>query len=135
MTCETTHTWPEFEFSFLSAFFSDDDEVELVKTVPAFKVRMRVLRIFFHMYRSLCYHWKPDIMEEAVIKLICRNINPRMASQLRGRVKTVEELVILGLQLEKDKQSQTQNDQCKKQMSTQKENKDAPQSVSQLITS
>lgn len=46
--------------------------------------------------------WKPGITEPEIIKLILKNIIPRLASQLRGRLKDVEELVRLGTQFEKD---------------------------------
>lgn len=68
---------------------------------------------FIYMYRSLCQIWKPDIQKAAVLKPIFRNVNPHMASQLR--VATVDKLVRLGQQLEKDKASQCQYELWKKQ--------------------
>lgn len=86
VTRVSTHSWTDFQSNFLSAFLSEDYEDELAE-----RVRTRVqgedecIRDFAYMYRSLCCRWKPDITEEAVIKLILRNINPRMASQLRSK--------------------------------------------------
>ncbi len=97
---ETT-TWQEFESKFLAAFLSEDYEDELAE-----RIRTRVqqegesIRDFAYMYRALCKCWKPQIAEEEVIKLILKNINPQMASQLRSNgVTTVDGLVRLGQQL------------------------------------
>lgn len=67
------------------------------------------------MYRALCKCWKPQIEEDEVIKLILKNINPQMASQLRSNgVTSVDGLVRLGQQLEKDKENQLHYEQRKK---------------------
>ncbi|KAI2647959.1 Retrovirus-related Pol polyprotein from transposon 17.6 [Labeo rohita] len=108
-------TWVEFQTSFLSAFLSEDYVDELAE-----RIRNRVqgenesIRDFAYMYYSLCRRWKPEITEEEVIKLILKNINPSIASELRRRVSTVDELVRLGQQLEKDKQNQQQYEQRKR---------------------
>lgn len=105
--------WSAFERSFLSAFLSENYEDELAE-----RVRTRVqrenesIRDFAYMYRALCKRWKPAIQEEEVIKLILKNINPQLASQLRSNgVKTVDGLVRLGQQLERDKENQRQYEQ------------------------
>ena len=54
--------------------------------------------------------------EAAIVKLLLKNIDPRLASQLRGRVGTVDDLVRLGQQLEKDKQGQALYNQRAKQL-------------------
>ncbi len=112
---ETT-TWQEFESKFLAAFLSEDYEDELAE-----RVRTRVqqegesIRDFAYMYRALCKRWKPHIAEDEVIKLILKNINPQMASQLRSNgVTSVDTLVRLGQQLEKDRENQLQYEQRKK---------------------
>ena len=111
-------TWKEFEKRFTSAFLSEDYQDELAE-----RVRARVqgedesIRDFAYMYRSLCKRWNPDITEQEVVKLTLKNINPTMASQLRGsRVTTVEALVRLGQQLEKDRENQRHYEQRKKSM-------------------
>jgi len=111
-----TNTWQEFEAKFLAAFLSEDYEDELAE-----RVRTRVqqegesIRDFAYMYRALCKRWKPQIDESEVIKLILKNINPQMASQLRSNgVTSVDGLVRLGQQLEKDKENQVQYEHRKK---------------------
>ncbi|KAI3374585.1 hypothetical protein L3Q82_021158 [Scortum barcoo] len=66
------------------------------------------------MYQSLCKRWKPNIQEDEIIKLILKNINPQIASQLRSSgVTSVDGLVRLGQQLEKDRENQLQYEQRK----------------------
>lgn len=109
------HTWKEFKKQFCAAFLSEDYEDELVE-----RIRTRIqregesIRDFAYMYQSLCKRWKPNIEEEEVIKLILKNINPQLASQLRGsRLSSVDGLVRLGQQLEKDRENQLQYGQRK----------------------
>lgn len=102
-------TWGEFESAFLSAFLSEDYEDEL-----ADRIRIRTqgekesIRDFAFSYRALCKRWKPSLTESEMVKMILKNIKPYLASQLRSRVSTVEELVKLGHQLEKDYVQQVQ---------------------------
>ena len=106
-----TQTWADFENKFSSAFLSEDYTDEL-----ADRVRNRVqgekesIRDFAYSYYSLCKRWKPEIQEDEVIKLILKNINPLLASQLRERATTVDGLVRLGQQFEKDRECQQQYD-------------------------
>lgn len=104
------HTWKEFHEQFRVAFLSEDYEDELVE-----RVRTRVqrdvesVRDFAYMYQSLCKRWKPNIKEEEIIKMVLKNINPQLASQLRSSgVTSVGGLVRLGQQLEKDRENQLQ---------------------------
>ncbi len=108
-------TWREFEKRFTSAFLSEDYQDELAE-----RVRTRIqgedesIRDFAYMYRSLCRRWNPDITEKDVVKLTLKNINPQLASQLRSsHITTVESLVRLGQQLEKEKISVTMNNEKK----------------------
>ncbi len=100
-------TWTEFEAVFLSAFLSEDYEDELAE-----RVRTRTqgenepIRDFAFCYRALCKRWKSNLTESEIVKMILKNIKPHLASQLRSRVFTVEELVKLGHQLEKDYEQQ-----------------------------
>lgn len=107
---QDVHTWTEFKRRFRAAFLSEDYEDELAE-----RIRTRVqgetesIRDFAYMYQSLCKRWKAEISEAETIKLILKNINPQLASQLRSsRVATVDELVRLGQQLEKDRDNQHQ---------------------------
>lgn len=100
-------TWKEFETAFLSAFLSEDYEDELAE-----RVRTRVqgekesVRDFAFTYRALCKRWKATLTENEIVKMTLKNIKPYLASQLRSRVYTVEDLVKLGHQLEKDYEEQ-----------------------------
>lgn len=52
--------------------------------------------------------------EPEVVKMMLKNINPLLASQLRSsNVNTVEAMVRLGQQLAKDKENQRQYEQRK----------------------
>lgn len=100
-------TWNEFEAAFLSAFLAEDYEDELAE-----RIRTRIqgeresIRDFAFSYRALCKRWKTDLTEDDIVKMILKNIKPYLASQLRSRVNTVEDLVKLGHQLEKDYEQQ-----------------------------
>ncbi|RXN08546.1 activity-regulated cytoskeleton-associated -like protein [Labeo rohita] len=102
-------TWDEFESAFLSAFLSEDYEDELAE-----RVRTRTqgdrecVKDFAFTYRALCKRWKPSLTDSELVKMILKNIKPYLASQLRRRVNTVDELVKLGQQLEKDYEQQQQ---------------------------
>lgn len=107
VVCRETTTWIEFETKFIAAF-SDDYEDELTERVGTrVQVVEESFQDFAYMYRSLCRHWKPNIQEDKVIKLILKNSNSKLASQLRSSgVNTVNGLVRLGNQLEKDRDNQ-----------------------------
>lgn len=64
------------------------------------------IRDFAFSYRALCKIWRPSLTEASIVKMILKNIKPFLASELRGRVDTVEDLVRLGHQLEKDHEQQ-----------------------------
>lgn len=104
-------TWSEFQSAFLAAFLAEDYEDELAE-----RVRHRIqgekesIRDFAFTYRALCKRWKPSLTEADIVKMILKNIKPYLASHLRSRVNTVEELVRLGHQLEKDHEQQKQCD-------------------------
>ncbi|RXN38374.1 GTPase IMAP family member 8-like protein [Labeo rohita] len=100
-------TWSGFEAAFLSAFLSEDYEDELAEWVRTkIQGEKETIRDFAFSYRALCKRWKADLTEGEIVKMILTNIKPYLASQLRSRVNTVEELVKLGHQLEKDYEQQ-----------------------------
>lgn len=69
------------------------------------------------MYQALCKCWKPQIEEDEVIKLILKSINPQMASQLLSNgVTSVNSLVHLGQQLEKDMETNYNMNNNKKKL-------------------
>lgn len=100
-------TWSQFETIFLAAFLAEDYEDELAERVRTKKQKENeTIRDFAFSYRALCKRWKPSLTEASIVKMILKNIKPFLASQLRGRVDTVEDLVRLGHQLEKDHEQQ-----------------------------
>lgn len=122
------HTWKEFQVQFRAAFLSEDYEDELAE-----RIRTRVqgenesIRDFVYMYQSLCRRWKPKMEEENIVKLILKHINPTLASQLRSsRVATVDELVRLGQQLERDRDNQYQYDQKRQAAATSRPTESRP---------
>ncbi|KAL0188454.1 hypothetical protein M9458_015553, partial [Cirrhinus mrigala] len=105
----TVHSWTDFQTAFLAAFLAEDYEDELAE-----RVRKRTqgdketIRDFAFSYRALCKRWKSDLDEKDIVKMILKNIKPYLASHLRGHVNTVDEIVRLGHQLEKDHEQQRQ---------------------------
>lgn len=81
---------------------------------------MESIRDFAFTYQALCKKWKPAISESEALKLLLKNMNPYLISQLHGRVGTVEELVRLGHQLEKEQGHQQVFEQKKMLFPTQK---------------
>ncbi|KAL2082520.1 hypothetical protein ACEWY4_022338 [Coilia grayii] len=97
------HTWAHFQQQFLTAFLAEDYEDELADRVRSCKQEEHEpIRDFAFSFRALCKRWNPTLTESAIVKMILRNAKPQLCSQLRGRVQTVDELVRLGHQLEKD---------------------------------
>ncbi|XP_076135686.1 uncharacterized protein LOC143118491 [Alosa pseudoharengus] len=102
-------TWAEFQRDFLSAFLSEDYEEELADRVRSRRQGdSEPIRDFAFSYRALCKRWNPNMAELDIVKMILKNTKPQLTSQLRGRVNTVDELVRLGHQLEKDLEQQAQ---------------------------
>lgn len=67
------------------------------------------------MYQALWKHWKSNIKSSRSLNCLLKNINPKLASQLRSsRVTSVDALVHLGQQLEKDRENQLYYEQRKK---------------------
>ena len=99
----TVTTWSQFETVFLAAFLSEDYEDELAERVRTRRQQEKeTIRDFAFSYRALCKRWNPTLTEASIVKMILKNIKPLLASQLRGRAETVEDLVRLGHQLERD---------------------------------
>ena len=100
-------TWKEFESAFQAAFLAEDYEDELAERVRNRRQgKGERIRDFAFSYRALCNKWNSSLPESTIVKMIFKNINPHLASQLRGRVNSVDELVRLGHQLEKDFEQQ-----------------------------
>jgi hypothetical protein len=104
-------TWDEFESAFLSAFPSENYEDKLAERVRTRTQGEREsIRDFAFTYRALCRRWKPTLTDSEFVKMILKHINPYLASQLCNQVNTVDNLVKLGQQLEKDNEQQLQYD-------------------------
>lgn len=96
-------TWNSFKEKFLFAFLNEDfKEVALQRLICRRQQSKESIRDFAYQYRALCIRSKPDMSEIEVVNAILRNCNPRLASLLRSSAKTVDELVRLGTQIEKD---------------------------------
>ncbi|KAL0148878.1 hypothetical protein M9458_055887 [Cirrhinus mrigala] len=95
--------WKAFKEKFLFAFLNEDfKEVAAQRLVSRRQQNKESIRDFAYHYRALCMRNKPDMTEEEIVHAILRNCNPRLASLLRSSAKTVDELVCLGTQIEKD---------------------------------
>lgn len=107
-------TWADFQRDFLSAFLSADYEEELADRVRSRRQgEHEPIRDFAFSYRALCKRWNPNMADCDIVKMILKNTKPQLTSQLRGRVNTVDELVYLGHQLERDLEQQMQYEQQK----------------------
>ena len=96
-------SWSQFETVFLAAFLSEDYEDELAERVRTRSQKENEpIRDVAFSYRALCKKWNPSLTEASIVKMLLKNIKPFIASQLRGRVENVDDLIRLGHQLEKD---------------------------------
>ncbi|XDV18310.1 hypothetical protein PO909_024025 [Leuciscus waleckii] len=108
-----SHDSPHDNCDRLESYDIEDYEDELAERVRTrTQGEKETIRDFAFTYRALCNRWKPNLTETEVVKLILKNIKPHLASQLRSRVTTVEELVKLGHQLEKDYEQKQQYGTC-----------------------
>lgn len=111
ITRTTVTSWDDFQTSFLAGFLSEDYQDELADRVRSrHQGETESIRDFAFTYRALCKRWRPAISETEIVKMILKNAKPHLTSQLRGRVATVDELVRLGDQLEKDLVQQVEYD-------------------------
>lgn len=97
------NSWGSFQKAFLAVFLPEDYQDVLEE-----KVRNRLqgtnesVRDFAFSFQALFKRWKKEATDTEVLKALLKAMNPCYASQLRGRAQTVEELVRLGTQLERD---------------------------------
>lgn len=96
-------TWKSFKDKFLFAFLNEDfKEVAAQRLINRRQQSKESIRDFAYHYRALCMRNNPKITETEIVNAILRNCNPRLASLLRSSANTVDELVRLGTQIEKD---------------------------------
>lgn len=112
-------TWESFQQAFLAVFLP-----EVYQDVLEDQVRNRLqganesVRDFTFSFQALFKHWKKEATEDEVLKALLKAMNPCFASQLRGRAQTVEELVRLGTQIERDYDHQRKYNQLQLSKST-----------------
>ncbi|XP_073731162.1 retrovirus-related Pol polyprotein from transposon opus [Misgurnus anguillicaudatus] len=95
--------WSSFKEKFLFSFLNEDHkEVAAQKLANYHQGVNENIRDFAFNYRALCLKNNSQMTELEIVQATLRNCNPRLASLLRGTVKTVDDLVRLGTQIEKD---------------------------------
>ncbi|RXN25058.1 Retrovirus-related Pol poly from transposon [Labeo rohita] len=95
--------WRTFKQKFLFSFLNEDSQEVIAQKLASRKQGPNEsVRDFAFNYRAICLRSKPEMTEGEIVKAILRNCNPRLASLLRGTAKTVDDVVRLGTQVEKD---------------------------------
>ncbi|XP_050957969.1 activity-regulated cytoskeleton-associated protein-like, partial [Labeo rohita] len=95
--------WRTFKQKFLFSFLNEDGQEVIAQKLASRKQGPNEsVRDFAFNYRAICLRSKPEMTEGEIVKAILRNCNPRLASLLRGTAKTVDDVVRLGTQVEKD---------------------------------
>lgn len=102
-TRSTIKNWADFKEAFLAAFLSSDYQSEIEEQLRTMtQAPSQCLRDFSYDYQALCLKWRPEMPEEEIVRRILNACNPRLASGLRGIVRTVEQLVKVGSLIERD---------------------------------
>ncbi len=95
--------WSSFKEKFLFSFLNEDHKEVAAQKLANYRQGVSEnIRDFTFNYRALCLKNNPKMAEAEMVQATLRNCNPRLASLLRGTVKTVDDLVRLGTQIEKD---------------------------------
>ncbi|KAL6471573.1 hypothetical protein MHYP_G00202230 [Metynnis hypsauchen] len=85
-------TWAQFKAIFLQSFLSDYEAEAERRLRDRRQGPQENIRDFAFQYRALCLRWREDMSEKDLLQAILRNCNLRLASILRGKVKTVDQL-------------------------------------------
>lgn len=95
--------WDSFKEKFLFSFLYEDHKEVAAQTLASYRQRINEsVRDFAFNYRAMSVKIDPLLSEAEFVQATLRNCNPQLASLLRGTVKTIDELVRLGTQIEKD---------------------------------
>ncbi|XP_039506983.1 uncharacterized protein LOC120462416 [Pimephales promelas] len=95
--------WTAFKEKFLFSFLNEDHQEVAAQKLANYRQRVNEsVRDFAFNYRAMSLKINPRMSEEELVQATLRNCNPRLASLLRGTVKTIDDLVRLGTQIEKD---------------------------------
>ncbi len=95
--------WDSFKEKFLFSFLNEDHKEVAAQKLASYRQRVNeCVRDFAFNYRAMSVKINPLLSEAELVQATLRNCNPRLASLLRGTVKTIDELVRLGTQIEKD---------------------------------
>ncbi len=95
--------WDSFKEKFLFSFLNEDHKEVAAQKLASYRQRVNeCVRDFAFNYRAMSVKINPLLSDAELVQATLRNCNPRLASLLRGTVKTIDELVRLGTQIEKD---------------------------------
>ncbi|XP_073808802.1 adenosylhomocysteinase isoform X1 [Danio rerio] len=95
--------WLSFKEKFLFSFLNEDHKEVAAQKLADYKQRVNEsIRDYAFNYRAMSLKINPAMSEFELVQATLRNCNPRLASLLRGTVKSIDDLVRLGTQIEKD---------------------------------
>lgn len=95
--------WSSFKEKFLLSFLNEDHKEVAAQKLASYRQTVNEsIRDFAFNYRAMSLKINPKMSENELVQATLRNCNPRLASLLRGTAKTIDDLVRLGTQIEKD---------------------------------
>lgn len=96
--------WFSFKVKFLFSFLNEDHKEVAAQKVADYRQKKinECIRDFAFNYRAMSLKINPAMSETELVQATLRNCNPRLALLLRRTVKTIDDLVHLGTQIEKD---------------------------------
>ncbi len=100
---QSIRDWDSFKEKFLFLFLNKDHKEVAAQKLASYRQRVNEWVIDFAFnYRAMSVKINPMLSEAELVQATLINCNPRLASLLRGTVKTIDELVRLVTQIEKD---------------------------------